>query len=265
MLALRFRFHLALSGEQGGFAEPVEGVVHGAVYLLRGRGVAGHNEGVLRIGIENQLGFGVGGAKSLGFLVGHYRIFLAVEDKDGRGLGVDVEEWREEAGLGGGGRAVGPFPGEVGDGVEGDDGVGALPRDSAQGERQMAPGAVAGGDDALRVDAEFGRVAADPYEGGLDVFDGGPDGAEAILEGEAHDTLRRGVLHCREEHLRSAAGPTAAVDPEYGGTGGGAATEHGERESGLVFEGFDGLLFPRVGGDPVLIPDDFSGAEGEFA
>ena len=198
MLALRFRFHLALSGEQGGFAEPVEGVVHGAVYLLRGRGVAGHNEGVLRIGIENQLGFGVGGAKSLGFLVGHYRIFLAVEDKDGRGLGVDVEEWREEAGLGGGGRAVGPFPGEVGDGVEGDDSVGALPRDSAQGERQMAPGAVAGGDDALRVDAEFGRVAADPYEGGLDVFDGGPDGAEAILEGEAHDTLRRGVLHCRE-------------------------------------------------------------------
>ena len=36
--------------------------------------------------------FWVDGEESLGLLVRHHRIFLAVEDKDGRGLDVEVEE-----------------------------------------------------------------------------------------------------------------------------------------------------------------------------
>ena len=63
-------------------------------------------------------------------------------------------------------------------------------------------------------------LAADPDGGRFGVFDSGRDGAEAKLEREADSpTWERGVFESREEHLRSAAGLAAAVDPENSGTG----------------------------------------------
>ena len=91
----------------------------------------------------------------------------------------------------------------------------------------MATGTIAGGDDALRVDAKFFGITANPDESGFDVFDGGPVGAEAILKSKADGALGRGVFHRREEHLRPAAGPSVAMDPEHRGTGDGAAAHHG--------------------------------------
>lgn len=52
-----------------------------------------------RNGGRNSALFWVDGEESFGLLVSHHRIFLAVEDKDGRGSGVEVEEGREAAGL----------------------------------------------------------------------------------------------------------------------------------------------------------------------
>ena len=45
-----------------------------------------------RDGDRNSALFWVDGEESFDLLVRHHRIFLAVEDKDGRGLGVEVEE-----------------------------------------------------------------------------------------------------------------------------------------------------------------------------
>ena len=43
-------------------------------------------------GGRNSFLFWLDGVESFGLLVRHHRIFLAVEDKDGRGLSVEVEE-----------------------------------------------------------------------------------------------------------------------------------------------------------------------------
>ena len=45
-----------------------------------------------RNGGRNSALLWVDGEESFGLSVRHHRIFLAVEDKDGRGLGVEVEE-----------------------------------------------------------------------------------------------------------------------------------------------------------------------------